>query len=238
MIIYKGEKYACLSCIRGHRSSSCDHRDRALIQVRKRGRPNASNSQRVAMIPGEDGQSHDRHVIDGDLDSLHDHSPVGSNGHNKRFRLRQRQPDAAAVHEELNHAGTAKFVPLGNGLYKRVPLAAAAPPPPPPALPGHEPHLNPNPACCGGGDGQGQDPGRHEERTEASYGTDGGTLPLMIAPMEFDGQPVPAQEEELLGELPSSLYFQASCILGDCQCGPSCTCEGCPVHDPARRIAS
>lgn len=183
------------------------------------------------MIPGEDGQSHDRHVIDGDLDSLEDHNG-GGHGQNKRFKLRQRQPENV-VPEELNQAGTAKFVYIGNGLYKRVQLADE---------PQHTfkngPTTNNNVhACCG--------KTQHEEpevQPPQQYGngqlSDDTPLPLMIAPMEFDGQPVPAQEEELLGELPSSLYFQASCILGDCQCGPSCVCEGCPVHDPARRIPS
>ncbi|KAA8912827.1 hypothetical protein TRICI_003370 [Trichomonascus ciferrii] len=200
------------------------------------------------MIPGEDGTGHDRHVIDGDLGAL----PQAANGggphhHNKRFRLRQRHPEPP-VAEELNHAGTAKFVPVGNGLYKRVQLHDDG-------AGGPMPTFNPNPgvddvhACCGAAGGptptavephedQSYD---YENENERSGGEGNGYmggapgLPLMIAPMEFDGQPVPAQEEELLGELPSSLYFQASCILGDCQCGPSCTCEGCPVHDPARR---
>ncbi|KAF1945902.1 hypothetical protein EJ02DRAFT_13142 [Clathrospora elynae] len=33
------KKVACGPCIRGHRSSKCDHRDRVLIEVRKPGRP-------------------------------------------------------------------------------------------------------------------------------------------------------------------------------------------------------
>ncbi|KAF2122960.1 hypothetical protein BDV96DRAFT_12652 [Lophiotrema nucula] len=36
------KKVACGPCIRGHRSSKCDHRDRVLIEVRKPGRPLSS----------------------------------------------------------------------------------------------------------------------------------------------------------------------------------------------------
>ncbi|KAF2746253.1 hypothetical protein M011DRAFT_90155 [Sporormia fimetaria CBS 119925] len=35
-------KMACLSCIRGHRASKCDHIDRILVEVRKPGRPLSS----------------------------------------------------------------------------------------------------------------------------------------------------------------------------------------------------
>ncbi|RKP09486.1 copper fist DNA binding domain-containing protein, partial [Thamnocephalis sphaerospora] len=38
-IVRNGEKYACATCIKGHRVSSCKHADRPLLLVRKRGRP-------------------------------------------------------------------------------------------------------------------------------------------------------------------------------------------------------
>ncbi|KAI8079766.1 copper fist DNA binding domain-containing protein [Halteromyces radiatus] len=34
----EGVKYACISCIRGHRVKKCQHLDRKLIPVLKRGR--------------------------------------------------------------------------------------------------------------------------------------------------------------------------------------------------------
>ncbi|KAJ2157803.1 copper-binding transcription factor [Coemansia sp. RSA 552] len=39
MILLQGLKYACRQCIRGHRVSTCGHRDRDLIMVRRKGRP-------------------------------------------------------------------------------------------------------------------------------------------------------------------------------------------------------
>jgi hypothetical protein len=39
MVLIEGEKWACLRCIRGHRVSSCQHQDRELHHVAKKGRP-------------------------------------------------------------------------------------------------------------------------------------------------------------------------------------------------------
>ncbi|PIA17647.1 copper-fist-domain-containing protein, partial [Coemansia reversa NRRL 1564] len=39
MILTDGQKYACTQCIRGHRASSCNHTDRPLNPVRRKGRP-------------------------------------------------------------------------------------------------------------------------------------------------------------------------------------------------------
>lgn len=50
MIIYNGDKYACISCIRGHRSSTCKHTARMLVKVRTRGRPSPANIRDVIMV--------------------------------------------------------------------------------------------------------------------------------------------------------------------------------------------
>ncbi|CCF55653.1 hypothetical protein KAFR_0A02150 [Kazachstania africana CBS 2517] len=50
MIIYNGEKYACASCIRGHRSSICRHTKRMLVKVRTRGRPSPVDIRDVIMV--------------------------------------------------------------------------------------------------------------------------------------------------------------------------------------------
>ncbi|CAO3655519.1 unnamed protein product [Mucor hiemalis] len=39
MIVIDNIKYACQKCIQGHRSSRCDHTDRKLVIVRRKGRP-------------------------------------------------------------------------------------------------------------------------------------------------------------------------------------------------------
>lgn len=39
MVFVNNKKFACESCIKGHRSSSCHHSDRPLFEVKKKGRP-------------------------------------------------------------------------------------------------------------------------------------------------------------------------------------------------------
>ncbi|KAA1099900.1 hypothetical protein PGT21_024198 [Puccinia graminis f. sp. tritici] len=39
MVIIDGKKFACGVCIKGHRSTSCSHTDRTLVEIGKKGRP-------------------------------------------------------------------------------------------------------------------------------------------------------------------------------------------------------
>ncbi|KAJ4481025.1 hypothetical protein J3R30DRAFT_2393048 [Lentinula aciculospora] len=39
MVLFNEKKYACETCIKGHRSSGCKHTDRALYEIKKKGRP-------------------------------------------------------------------------------------------------------------------------------------------------------------------------------------------------------
>ncbi|KAG5728426.1 Copper resistance protein CRF1 [Termitomyces sp. T112] len=39
MVLLNGNKYACETCIKGHRSSNCRHTDRPLFEIKKKGRP-------------------------------------------------------------------------------------------------------------------------------------------------------------------------------------------------------
>lgn len=53
MILVDGEKYSCVQCIRGHRSSTCKHSARPLVQVRSRGRPSLNAGHRIAVTESE-----------------------------------------------------------------------------------------------------------------------------------------------------------------------------------------
>ncbi|QLG74467.1 hypothetical protein HG535_0G03500 [Zygotorulaspora mrakii] len=53
MIIYDGEKYACVSCIRGHRSSTCRHTNRMLVKVRNRGRHGSLDIRKVIIVDAD-----------------------------------------------------------------------------------------------------------------------------------------------------------------------------------------
>ncbi|TDL20665.1 copper-fist-domain-containing protein [Rickenella mellea] len=39
MVFVNDKKYACETCIKGHRSSACTHTDRPLFEIKKKGRP-------------------------------------------------------------------------------------------------------------------------------------------------------------------------------------------------------
>ncbi|KAG2196145.1 hypothetical protein INT47_006491, partial [Mucor saturninus] len=38
-MLINGIKFACNTCVKGHRSSSCNHIERPLFEIRKKGRP-------------------------------------------------------------------------------------------------------------------------------------------------------------------------------------------------------
>ena len=42
MIIKNNIKYACEPCIKGHRVASCDHSDRPLVEIKRKGRPSTA----------------------------------------------------------------------------------------------------------------------------------------------------------------------------------------------------
>uniref|UniRef100_A0A060T0A8 ARAD1C15048p n=1 Tax=Blastobotrys adeninivorans TaxID=409370 RepID=A0A060T0A8_BLAAD len=116
MIIYEGEKYACMNCIRGHRSSSCDHRDRPLFLVRKRGRPTSASktdTKRVAIIARDNTKPccrvdkkgrKDVITLDAARKELVD--TTDDKITNPRLRVKRK--------------GEATYVPVGNGLYRRL----------------------------------------------------------------------------------------------------------------------
>ncbi|KAF9945049.1 hypothetical protein BGZ70_004092, partial [Mortierella alpina] len=39
MVFVNGQKFACATCIKGHRSTSCNHGERPLHEIKKKGRP-------------------------------------------------------------------------------------------------------------------------------------------------------------------------------------------------------
>lgn len=69
MILVDGEKYACVQCIRGHRSSTCKHTLRPLVQVRSRGRPSLNAGHRIAVTESELVVTKDQVILQADLDA-------------------------------------------------------------------------------------------------------------------------------------------------------------------------
>lgn len=58
MVMFRNQKYACLNCLRGHRASTCEHKNRILLQVGKRGRrPQAESGSRLALVRNADARN-------------------------------------------------------------------------------------------------------------------------------------------------------------------------------------
>lgn len=70
MIFVDGEKYACVQCIRGHRSSTCRHSLRPLVQVRSRGRPALNQAHRIAVTASELVLTRDKVTFQSDVDAV------------------------------------------------------------------------------------------------------------------------------------------------------------------------
>jgi hypothetical protein len=136
------------------------------------------------------------------------------------------------------------YVPVGNGLYRKEPKQKS-PPQQYPSLTSDSSSASTSSLGL---------PAKHE------YENGGRDMaPLIIAPMTFDGasfadlglpfdqypenassQSNPEEDDELRelqnllnSQGPYDVYYAASCVIpGQCECGDSCTCEGCPTHDP------
>ncbi|GMF63383.1 unnamed protein product [[Candida] boidinii] len=101
MIIVEGEKYACEQCIRGHRSSTCQHIKRPLVLVRSRGRPINGSAQRIAIF-AEELRKEDVNIINSDQNI----QPSKSSGNKK---LQQQQQQQRELKEDQSEAQVEKL---------------------------------------------------------------------------------------------------------------------------------
>lgn len=122
MIIYEGQKYACLSCIRGHRSSSCDHKDRVLLKVRKRGRPLNTAPQGASLLP-----YCERSTFQGRTSDLNSVTAGGSELRTSQLYALNESSlgiyDPQAEETTVYYTDKYSFVPVGNGLYRKEKIA-------------------------------------------------------------------------------------------------------------------
>lgn len=132
MITYQGQKYACIICMRGHRSSACEHRDRPLLQVRRRGRPVGDGKTRLAILsknPCECIANGRKCLCD---DAHHscvvrtiDSSTATTGKVISKKTLRLRTSGKTQIKEEVQEdeetirAGKYLFVSIGGGLYRK-----------------------------------------------------------------------------------------------------------------------
>lgn len=134
MVVFGNRKYACLSCIRGHRSSSCEHRDRILLQIRKPGRkPQAEPQGRFALVWKEGSADPLKYNARSSNGRSHSKSPNNSHSDYKLIRVPDIQnenlekepslPSSSVNSEEDNDEVvlTSKyiFVHVGDNLFRR-----------------------------------------------------------------------------------------------------------------------
>lgn len=274
MIIFEGEKYACIKCIRGHRASHCAHKDRPLLQVR-RGRPNKQN-KRVAIIPNQqtgykidspgcitiDPVNHSKKLVDtsgGDVKIIGELPDDLVNGEDIGTEFEQREessndnkingksggcPNCSKTglsKNNLSEKGTMDgikkrgcssntfngqlkvktrningaendfvYIPVGNGLYRRISKEEY----------GMNKQFYDEILESDQHDGGG---GSSSSSNNNNINEESAHPPSFIAPMSIEGTELESDQD---------LYYAASCVLGDCACGDSCACEGCPTHDP------
>lgn len=227
MIIYQGKKYACINCIRGHRSSSCDHRDRVLIQVRKRGRPLPKTDRRHTLIPAEKQPDYDNEA-------------------HRRLIIVNSASGRASDDDDGGPIYTEKWIfePAGCGLYRKRPNDAGQTSDS--GNPDEVTEQTKSPATSViDGDVQTIDP----QFDVCEFDLSGDFKPLLskdaqlIAPMDYNGLPlsnfgVTSEEAEQFWPNSNDLTSIPSCVLPDqCHCGPDCACEGCYTHSRKSGLA-
>ncbi|KAF8633979.1 hypothetical protein AX15_001157 [Amanita polypyramis BW_CC] len=84
MVYANDKKFACESCIKGHRSSSCHHADRPLFEIKKKGRP-VSQCEKCRQLR-QSKRVHTKCICNPKSDQSSQRIPLASNGtKSKRF---------------------------------------------------------------------------------------------------------------------------------------------------------
>lgn len=224
MINYDGRKYACVNCIRGHRSSSCDHTDRVLLQVRRRGRRTGAG-RRIAMVPKREMSASPMPLSQGTF-SPRDYSIVELKSEERTGR------DPTDLEDEVVLTEKYIFIPVGDGLYKREYRQKQEQQ----CQQEQQEQLNV---------GEESDPqvanGQGEEEALLPYidpslaPTSG---PMVIAPMNFDPASLQHETNDLWPNDVELTYAPQCVIPGKCECGDGCMCANCWEHSLSRNSAN
>ncbi|QRV84634.1 metal-binding regulatory protein cuf1 [Ceratobasidium sp. AG-Ba] len=223
MIFVNDKKYACETCIKGHRSSSCQHTERALFEIKKKGRPVTQCDHCRELRKTK--QVHVRCSCDSKPDTSV--AAPKAPGAKKGSRLPAEAaypngltPGVAGVATspapaKQQHAATCSCG-KGESCHCCVPRKAATKPsghtPPPVYASGHTPN-NPHP------------PHQHHQHAYAPYArparhsTD--THSLNLHPNSSSNLGLPAN----IASTPGAMYR-----VGPCACGTTCACPECAHH--------
>ncbi|KAG8724608.1 hypothetical protein FRC09_016578 [Ceratobasidium sp. 395] len=232
MIFVNDKKYACETCIKGHRSSSCQHTERALFEIKKKGRPVTQCDHCRELRKTK--QVHVRCSCDSKPDQMP--AAPKAPGAKKGSRL----PAEAAYPHGLSpgvtgvatspapakHAAETCACGEGETCHCCVPRKAApkthGPPthpsghtPPPVYASGHSPN-NPH-----------QHPHQHHLHAYAPY-----TRPAVRLSTDSHGAQLAANSNPNLGLSAANFVPSPGAMyrVGPCACGTTCACPDCAHH--------
>lgn len=212
MIVVEGEKYACERCIRGHRSSTCKHINRALVLVRSRGRPITDSSQRIAI--------HAERVND------QPSCQCKAQGRGKKCSCASSHSNASVI--VLKASKKQVFNVNKDSLKLLDPVMDI-----PTVESGLQAMAKPSPAGTGTGKGGKSCCSSKQQQPDSA------PIPQIPGFIQFNP---PKSPERLNSPLPSvglagtgqlfDMYYADSCVVpGSCLCDPDqCLCEGCIEH--------
>ncbi|KAI8138388.1 copper fist DNA binding domain-containing protein [Fennellomyces sp. T-0311] len=228
-MIVDGIKLACATCIKGHRASQCGHKDRPLIEIKKKGRP-ATQCKRCRELR----TVRQLHVKCDCNDSL------------GRSRKRTNPPDKV-VKESAYKLNLRLIAPKPQPLEAQQPLQVHSPPqqeqlPHQPALPGNSnsgdisccssntnSHCSSTPSdssCCSTTPRNVDTPRSSVSATPSGCGCSTKEHP----PDESENQTEKAESSSCCG---TKTVNRVRVIT--CRCGDSCSCPGCDAH-PSRAM--
>lgn len=238
MILVEGEKYACVRCIRGHRSSTCQHTKRPLVQVRSRGRPNTAVDQRVTVFAEtETEEKFHHHTVETKMAPLAANSSCCSSkkksnaGANQTFndtpkgccnsQASEHQPVIVlkASRKLLYNVSKGSLNLLGPVDSSESEAAARI-------------HNGKSTTC------QGKVSKPCHKNTPKSSEALSRSSSSLTSTTEYMLQPIDTDREANTAFQPSTVYdlfYTKSCTLpGTCCCeADNCSCEGCSVHSPS-----
>lgn len=260
MVLYKNSKFACISCIRGHRSSTCEHTDRVLLHVRKPGRKSSTDPKsRIAIVKKEHSSSPKSRVsnlqfpdefvtIKVPEDQILDSEGIVP----ERLITEEETP----THDDVVFTKKYVFTHVGENLFKRENIEE------------YKKRVNGSSCCQKPTNG---DPPCHENfepklpnlehpviddqiasalenpRGDRDYSPFGTPAPIVIAPMQYQDlynhnsasllNKIGVSEEEAHQLWPGyvnemdMLYVPDCAIPGRCKCGDGCKCIDCYEHN-------
>lgn len=227
MIFVNDKKYACETCIKGHRSSSCQHTERALFEIKKKGRPVTQCDHCRELRKTK--QVHVRCSCDAKPDSTPAAPKAPGAKKGSRLPAEAAYPNgltpgvagvATSPAPAKQHADSCSCG-KGDSCHCCVPRKAAPKSHPPPS--GHTP---PPVYASGHSPGHPHPPHQHHQHAYAPYArparlsTDAHSLSLgqtsSASNLGLPTSNVPA---------PGSMYR-----VGPCACGTACACPECAHH--------